>query len=309
MIFQPTLPKIEHTASVLNQLVPKIEKESTHEDFPYGRRVEVVINHGRMAIEDQVAAVKSDPSCFKIVVISGIGDSSITPENCLIGADSGLKGASLFVPEQRVEVVTCFQSLPQIHGRQRTGRTGRMDLHVGVEVADALDMDHVNGKLVTPVAVMLDFVCHAEALRRDPYPVFDPKAVEFSDHLLALKGQADPLLNLLKGNDSQVWQSPKMAILQNPFPLNHRKQKKSLLEPRARQWWSSVMWFWMQMRSYWAWEWQHGFVHNGGRGVRRWKWWKFSSRKVKKGDEVEVRFILWVYCTQKISKKSKSIQL
>ena len=55
------------------------------------------------------------------------------------------------------------------------------------EVADALDMDHVNGKLVTPVAVMLDFVCHAEALRRDPYPVFDPKAVEFSDHLLALK--------------------------------------------------------------------------------------------------------------------------
>lgn len=86
MIFQPTLPKIEHTASVLNQLVPKIEKDSTHEDFPFGRRVEVVINHGRMTIEDQVAAVKSDPSCFKIVVISGIGDSSVTPENCLIGS-------------------------------------------------------------------------------------------------------------------------------------------------------------------------------------------------------------------------------
>ena len=65
-------------------------------------------------------AVRADDSCFKIIVISGIGDSSITPENCLLGADSGLKGASLFVPLQRCDVVTCFQALSQIYGRQRT---------------------------------------------------------------------------------------------------------------------------------------------------------------------------------------------
>ena len=129
VVFLPTLPKIESTAANLEKLAADIEQKSDHPDFAAcgGRRVKIMTAHGRMPMEEQVSAVRSEPDFFKVVFISGIGDSSITPENCVIGADSGLKGASLFIPEERCDVVTWFQSLSQIHGRQRTGRTGRME--------------------------------------------------------------------------------------------------------------------------------------------------------------------------------------
>ena len=39
-------------------------------------------------------------------------------------------------------------------------------------------MDHENRVLAALIAVMFDFICPAE-----PHPTFDPKAVEFTDHV------------------------------------------------------------------------------------------------------------------------------
>ena len=107
--------------------------------------------------------VCADPNYFKMVVISGIGDSSITSENCLIGALPQARkyfeahkmgrGRGSRRAAQRFEtssvpikshcwtsgvfpdrldhllchVVTCSQALPHIHGRDESGRWVRAD--------------------------------------------------------------------------------------------------------------------------------------------------------------------------------------
>ena len=44
-------------------------------------------------------------------------------------------------------------------------------------------MDHENRVLATLIAVMFDFICPAEPRRQTQHPTFDPKAVEFTDHV------------------------------------------------------------------------------------------------------------------------------
>lgn len=43
-----------------------------------------------------------------------------------------------------------------------------MDLHIDPGVADAMKLEHMDGRLVRPIAVMFDFICAAESVRRNP---------------------------------------------------------------------------------------------------------------------------------------------
>ena len=41
-------------------------------------------------------------------------------------------------------------------------------------LADEMGLEHKNRRLLKPIAVMFDFICAAEVVRKDPYPDFDP---------------------------------------------------------------------------------------------------------------------------------------
>ena len=108
-----------------------------------------------MTTDARTDAVRSDPGCFKTIGITRVGDSSIAPENWFIGADNEWVEGSFHLGPSAKGVKSSHASTPSQRYMDVSGRrTGRMDLDVEEETANALGMAHsdTDGLLDKPIA-------------------------------------------------------------------------------------------------------------------------------------------------------------